>query len=1253
MTVTSAPDTDGVDDVLVVTHTAASTGADFSGVTASLAATETDNNSAPESESFTVYVKPKSSATRTRTLVSDFPFKDDDTDRLAYVNHRDAARRRAGRAQAAQDVAALPLQLRLPGHPVRSRGGPSALMFSTQNWNTAQTAHVTLPAKPAADVTVTLGQSGVTFTPSTLTFTPTNWNTAQPVAVKLSSQPQVTEKLNLPALTGLTHLDTTYVWSPTELTFNTSNWTTWQSATIKMSEQPETNVTVTLAKAGVEFNPSTLTFTPSDWNTAQTVQIRRTGAPQVYLALTSGRNVPNDQWQGSRFRQVMEFYPTDAFSSATFTFRVEDWAGNISDDVYTATLLLEGTAPAAVTGFAAAAGNGEVTLSWDDPNDSTITHYEYRWRRYKGSHEWSTWQTVTTPVTPDPATLPFTTTDYGTAQTATVALAAEPAASVTVRLAAVDAAGNDVANVEFTPATLTFTTDNWNTAQSSVKFTQAPAADITITIVGVTVGATGYTKTGLTNGTAYEFQVRAVNPGGRSPHSEPLSVSATPRGPGAPNTPSGLAAAGGDDGVALTWTDPGDASITRYQWRQRAVEGNLTAIAGNAEVALSWRNPHGPAIPDYQYRYRAGTGDWTGWTALRGLTSTSHTVTGLTNDAKHTFEVRRYFSGDHLSTPSPLIALKTVGRYGYGVLDSDSKVTLTWSTPSDTSGISGWQQRSRVGAGAWTSWTDVPSSTATTASWRTDALTTGTAYTYEVRPVRSGQTTATDRWEFTAVAAGSVTMTWADPADDYVVGYEVKRDVRTGSSTPARPVGRDARERRIDDLVHGGRPRQRHVPHLQRPRDDAPPARHRHRHPLGERGVDGHHARAGRQPGVADLRREQLEHRADGDPQARRPAGVRRAGDARAGRRRVHRVQVHLHDDELEHHAERQRGAHGAAAGERRGQSRRRALGERGGARRDGADARRGVRLPAPRRQNAVGTSAATGWALAPMKPAKPAGLTAVPGDASVTLSWTAPSPADPTIDKWQYTKDAGTTWTDICDASSDSSCASRTSFVVTGLTNGTSYTFKIRAVNEAGNGPESDAITGVSPRAAPLKPTGLTAAPANGEVTLTWTDPSDSDITAWEYRRTEPEGGLTAFPGDRSVELSWSAPSSTAGITKWQYRHKRTRVYSYYDGNWYSELYREWIDIPSSSATTTSHTVSGLSSTEYHFQVRAVNASGQLVGSVLGDPTVTPTATAGWTAITGGTPTTVTLTGLTNGRRTPSRCGRGASAPSAPPRTS
>ena len=235
--------------------------------------------------------------------------------------------------------------------------------------------------------------------------------------------------------------------------------------------------------------------------------------------------------------------------------------------------------------------------------------------------------------------------------------------------------------------------------------------------------------------------------------------------------------------MALTWTDPGDASITRYQVRRRAVEGNLTAIAGNAEVALSWRNPHGPAIPDYQYRYRAGAGDWTGWTALRGLTSTSHTVTGLTNDAKHTFEVRRYFSGDHLSTPSPLVALKTVGRYGYGVLDSENKVTLTWSTPSDTSGISGWQQRSRIGAGAWTSWADVPSSTATTASWRTDALTTGTAYTYEVRPVRSGQTTATDRWEFTAVAAGSVTMTWADPADDYIVGYEVKRDVRTGSST--------------------------------------------------------------------------------------------------------------------------------------------------------------------------------------------------------------------------------------------------------------------------------------------------------------------------------------------------------------------------------------------------------------------------------------------------------------------------------------
>ena len=96
---------------------------------------------------------------------------------------------------------------------------------------------------------------------------------------------------------------------------------------------------------------------------------------------------------------------------------------------------------------------------------------------------------------------------------------------------------------------------------------------------------------------------------------------------------------------------------------------------------------------------------------------------------------------------------------------------------------------------------------------------------------------------------------------------------------------------------------------------------------------------------------------------------------------------------------------------------------------------------------NASGNGAAATVTETPIaKPAAPTGLAAAVGDAQLTLSWSNPS--DSTIDKYQYSTNAGSSYSDITGSG-----ASTTTHTVTGLTNGTEYTLAVRAVNESGNG--------------------------------------------------------------------------------------------------------------------------------------------------------------------------------------------------------
>ena len=135
------------------------------------------------------------------------------------------------------------------------------------------------------------------------------------------------------------------------------------------------------------------------------------------------------------------------------------------------------------------------------------------------------------------------------------------------------------------------------------------------TVPGSGPSSTSHTFSGLTNGREYRYHLRAVNGNGVSvgaPASgPPWFVKAVPSAP--PAAPTGLAASAGVASVTLTWNDPGDASITHYEYN---VNHNAT-----------------------------GTGNLTGWgpwTAIAGsgASTTSHTFSGLAGGREYRYHLR-------------------------------------------------------------------------------------------------------------------------------------------------------------------------------------------------------------------------------------------------------------------------------------------------------------------------------------------------------------------------------------------------------------------------------------------------------------------------------------------------------------------------------------------------------------------------------------------------------------------------------------
>ena len=235
----------------------------------------------------------------------------------------------------------------------------------------------------------------------------------------------------------------------------------------------------------------------------------------------------------------------------------------------------------------------------------------------------------------------------------------------------------------------------------------------------------------------------------------------------------------------------------------------------------------------------------------------------------------------------------------------------------------------------------------------------------------------------------------------------------------------------------------------------------------------------------------------------------------------------------------------------------------------------------------ASNTANATTDATATTVPGAPTGLTATAvGSTAIVLRWTAPSSDGGSAIsgyKIEVSPNGTSSWSNLV-ANTDKTT---TNYVPTGLSAGTTYHYRVSAINANGTGPASgtaSATTDTGATTVPGAPTSLTATAS----------------------------------GTTTINLSWDAPSNDGGASISGYRIEVSP-----NGN------SSWTDrVANTGTTTASYSHTGLSAgTTRYYRVSAINSVGtgaasNVVDATTDDATTVPGAPTSLTATASGTST-------------------------------
>ena len=345
--------------------------------------------------------------------------------------------------------------------------------------------------------------------------------------------------------------------------------------------------------------------------------------------------------------------------------------------VHTETLTLDTTAPAAPSALALASGTTSPGNDATPPVEVTVAETGGEVTLY-GDAACATAASAATGVTD-------TSSPYKVTVDAT-AIATD--GSVTFHARHADAAGNASACSTASVAYAYDGTDPGIAFPSSVTPTVGTAATITLTDAGAKVAkyAVREVDGSATNADGCDdpaadgdnFSTTAVDPAASS-----KEVSHTPEAAGKKICVYAEDAAGNSD--SSLWT-------TAIAQAAPAKPTGFTATAGNAKVDLAWTNPGDSTISKYQYRQKAGTGDYGAWTDIPGSSAAtiSHAVTSLMNGTAYRFKLRAVNGGgngpesDEAGPATPVATATTAP--GGGVWSA----TLTVGDPGSSSSGRGY-----------------------------------------------------------------------------------------------------------------------------------------------------------------------------------------------------------------------------------------------------------------------------------------------------------------------------------------------------------------------------------------------------------------------------------------------------------------------------------------------------------------------------------------------------------------------------------